>query len=215
MDPSFGPSLLSALLPLGTELMASLDPSQNTTHASIFKDFFDCLVSLAGTNKNNGHLQLARAVVEWIPKCDPVTPAMPLIGEAEEKEEVSGKNAARTIVDGSDVEVSLSPINSFFQYLSQLTTAVQFCGNVTEYTEKRGVAAEDDPLFDDSDGNEEAGLGGTGGMAEEEDSSLEEAVSGVLFLAENFCSTVEPLYDVLLERFILLRTPQSFKKPTY
>ena len=173
MDPAFGPALLSTILPLGTELMESLCPSQNDAHASIFKDFFDCLVSLAGTNKSGGHLQLARAVVQWIPQCVQVTP---VIVEGEGQQEDSGKGAEPSD-DNSEqnFEQSLIPVNHLFLYLSQLTTAVQFCSSVAEYTEKRGVAGEDDPLFDDTDGGDEVGLGGTVGGAEEEESAMEEA----------------------------------------
>lgn len=173
MDPSFGPAILSAILPLGSELMTSLCPSQNSMHASIFKDFFNCLVSLAGTNKSDGHLQLARAVVEWMPQCIQVTPVMV---DAEGEEEDLGKGSEPSeVTPAKSLEQSLAPINHLFLYLSQLTTAVQFCSNVAEYTEKRGVAGEDDPLFDESDGTEEVGLTGTVGGADEEESAMEEA----------------------------------------
>lgn len=177
MAPTFGPAVLSAILPLGSELMGSLSPANNAMHASIFKDFFDCLVALAGTNKSDGHLLLVRAVVEWIPQCDNVTTAMVEQPEGEEQE-VSGKGGDQS-EDSSplDVEEALAPVNHLFLYLSQLTTAVQFCGNMAEYTEKRGVAGEDDTLFDESDGGEEAGLGSAGGVADEDESAMEDAVS--------------------------------------
>lgn len=172
MDPAFGPALLTTILPFGMELMESLCPSQNAAHASIFKDFFDCLVSLAGTNKSDGHLQLAQAVVQWIPRCVQVTP---VIVEGEGKQEESGKGAEPPDNAEQDLEQSLAPVNHLFLYLSQLTTAVQFCSSVAEYTEKRSMAGEDDPLFDDSDGGDEVGLSGTVGGAEEEESAMEEA----------------------------------------
>lgn len=171
MDPVFGPAVLTAILPLGTELMETLSPSTNPTHASIFKDFFNCLVSLAGTNKDDGHLQLVRAVVEWAPKCVQATLMTPTEGEPSE-----GPGGDRRV--GVTISESLGPINSLFQYLCQLTTAIQFSSNMVQYTEKRGVAAEDDSLFDEDEGGEEVGLGGTGGGADEEDSTAEDAVSG-------------------------------------
>ena len=199
MDGSFGPAVLASLLPLGSELLETLSPSQNSTHAAIFKDFFDCLVALAGTNKGDGHLQLVRAVGEWLPRCvrevttscggEDATPTTGASGERET--EMGGDSSTTTTTTTTTTTVkmasSFAPVSSLFQYLSQLTTAVQFSCSRGEYVEKRGVAGEDDPLFDEDDGGEEAGLGGSGGGADEEDATNEESVS---VLCIRLCRTI-------------------------
>ena len=192
MDTSFGPAILASLLPLGLELLQALSPAHNHTHAAIFKEFFDCLVSLAGTNKSDGHLQLVRAVGEWLPQCvkevgtgrgsDEDTPTGPKGEETGKPREVGG-DSSTTKGDSATTAASTNfvPVSSLLQYLSQLTTAVQLSCNSGEYVEKRGVAGEDDPLFDEDDGGEEAGLGGSGGGADEEDTAAEESVSGFTY----------------------------------
>ena len=174
LDASFGPALLSSLLPLGSSLMDTLTPLHTSSNSAIFKDFFECLVSLAGTNKSDGHLRLAQEVVGWIPQCAQLAPAVQshdsqVTGsEGEETSEKAKKPA-------TDSDKLLAPVDSIFLYLSQLTTAVQFSGNVAEYTERRGVAGEDDLLFDEDEGGEE--VGGAGGGAEEDEASTEDSVS--------------------------------------
>lgn len=182
MDPFFGPYLLTAILPLGTELMHTLSPSLNPSHSVIFKDFFDCLVSLAGTNKNDGHLQLARAVVEWIPRCIQVTP-MNLSHDdgtgtnGKEEGESTGKESEKSESDSkTSFEKCFAPLSSLFLYISHLSTAVQFSSDMANYTVKRGVAGEDDPLLDEDD--EEVGFVGSGGGADEEESTVDDSVSG-------------------------------------
>lgn len=160
--------------------MDSLAPLHTAANSAIFKDFFECLVSLAGTNKSDGHLLLAREVVGWIPRCVQLAPATEQSqdghvtggGEGEEASEKAKKPVP-------DSEKLLAPADSIFLYLSQLTTAVQFSGNVAEYTERRGVASEDDLLFDEEDGGED--VGGAGGGAEEDEASTEDSVSCGIF----------------------------------
>ena len=67
MDSDVGCVLLSTLLPLGSELVEGL--TSQCKLLPVFKDFFDSLILLAGTNKNNGHLVLAKAVEGWLPGC--------------------------------------------------------------------------------------------------------------------------------------------------
>ena len=158
--------------------MDTLSPLQTPTNATIFKDFFDCLVSLASTNHKDGHLQLARAVVEWIPKCVALTPVLVKscdVAEEEganENENTPGRKERES--EPSDAEKSFAPMDSFLLYLSQLTTAVQFSGSVAEYTERRGVAGEDELLLDEEEAGEE---GVAGGGAEEDESTAEDLVS--------------------------------------
>ncbi len=197
MDDSFGPAILTSLLPWGSKLLQALSPSRKHTHATIFKEFFECLVSLAGTNKNDGHLRLVRAVGEWLPQCIQEVAAVhsgsentPTSAEGENVKSYGGKtngvtgekrgvvswdSTATTIVAAASS--NFAPVSSLLQYLSQLTTAVQLSCNSGEYVEKRGVAGEDDPLFDEDGGGEEAGLAGSGGGADEEDPTAEESVS--------------------------------------
>lgn len=181
MDSSFGPALLSALLPLATELMDTLCPMQNPAHSSTFKNLFEALVALAGTNKSDGHLQLARTAVGWIPRCVEVTPLAWSRDrmEREEEEALVGEGKDRSELDSR--ERGFAPLDNLFLYFSQLSTAAQFSGNVAEYTERRGVAGEDDLLFDEDDGAEEAGLGGSGGRAEDDDANVDESVRKFVF----------------------------------
>ena len=61
ISPEVGCVLLSTLLPLGSELVEVMTSSERKLF-SAFKEYFSCLVLLAGSNKDNGHLILAKVV---------------------------------------------------------------------------------------------------------------------------------------------------------
>lgn len=181
VDSGVSTALLSSLLKLGSELILAFseggDATTSTSASSsssyaIFRDYFDCLVLLAGTNKEDGHLQLVKEVISWLPKCIKVTS---VADKAVERVEESKEEDA-----SPELEESFGPLNTAFSYLSQLTTAVQFSNGGTEYTEKRAMAEQDDPLFDEEDSSEEVGLAIPGGMTDEDDSTKEESVSIIL-----------------------------------
>jgi len=67
IDPAVGCLLLSTLLPLGSELTESL--SSQDKLLPVFRDYFDTIVLLAGTNREDGHLVLVKAVERWLPDC--------------------------------------------------------------------------------------------------------------------------------------------------
>ena len=195
VDPVVGPVLLTSLLPLGSELVSTLTPSHNTSLCSIFRDFFDCLILLAGTNKNDGHLQLVQTAVKWIPD---FIQLMSTSESGEDKVESQFTDRDREDADKSGKEELCSetyikdkteelyiPVISLFLYLSRLTTAVQFSSNVVKYSKKRGYAGEEDPLFDkDEEGDENDEMGGvmSGNGADEEESAVDESVSAARFV---------------------------------
>ena len=171
VDQALGSQLLSAMLPVGSQLLdAQAQQDKIETSLEAFKDFFESLVFLAGTNKSGGHLILAKAVEEWLPLCVNLAKShiekvdtMDEEGNAE-KEDVQQKRA-------------LVPIGALFRYLSHLTSAVQFVNNMVKCTEKRSMAGEYDGPLCDSD-SEDDGEGMSG--AELDDDSLGEDSVSVL-----------------------------------
>ena len=166
MDPSLGCQLLTAMLPLGGQFLdpqAPQDKMETTLEA--FEDFFESLVLLAGTNKNNGHLILAKAVEEWLPSC------INLVKNFVEKQ----PQEVTTDTDTEDSQrQAFVPVGTLFRYLSYLTSSVQFVTNMVKCTEKRTLAGEyDGPLYDsDSEDDGE----GVGGADVDEDSQGENSV---------------------------------------
>lgn len=120
--PTVGPALLSALLPLGSELLSVL-PSRSKLLPA-FKDYFNSLVLLAGTNKVEGHVLLVKSVEKWLPECADV---LKDVSDIEEKQELA------------------LPAGSLVQYLAHLMTAVQFITNMVKCTERRNLAGDSEP----------------------------------------------------------------------
>ena len=93
---------------------------------------------LAGTNRENGHLVLAKAVEQWLPDCIQLLRWK----EGEQKDgrtkEGEGKGKLRDKV--------AVPAGSLLRYLSHLTSAVQFITNMVKCTEKRNLASDNDSL---------------------------------------------------------------------
>ena len=178
MDQSLGSQLLSAMLPLGSQFLDTQSFSQDKMETSLdaFEDFFESLVLLAGTNKDNGHLILAKAVEEWMPSCINLVKSIMDRDQTKDKEE-------QTLTDAENKRASI-PVGALFRYLAHLTSAVQFVTNMVKCTEKRALAAEyDGPLYDSESEDEGEGMGG----AEiDEDSQGEESVSRQSFT----CSTI-------------------------
>ena len=154
------------MLPLGSQFLdpqAPQDKMETTLEA--FEDFFESLVLLAGTNKNNGHLILAKAVEEWLPSC------INLVKNFVEKQ----PQEVTTDTDTEDSQrQAFVPVGTLFRYLSYLTSSVQFVTNMVKCTEKRTLAGEyDGPLYDsDSEDDGE----GVGGADVDEDSQGEDSV---------------------------------------
>ena len=126
--PAVGCRLLSLLLPLGSELTESL--SSQPKLLPVFKDYFDTVVLLAGTNRENGHLILSKAVEQWLPAC------IQLLKGKEEEENASEGGGGKVMI----------PVGSLLQYLSHLTSAVQFITNMVKCTEMRSLAGDSDSL---------------------------------------------------------------------
>ena len=173
VDQALGCELLSAMLPLGSQLLdAQSSRDQMETSLSAFEDFFESLVLLAGTNKDNGHLILAKAVEEWIPFC--VNLVKNVVGKDQPKEEESSETVKAVDADKMK-QASFIPVGAVFRYLSYLTSAVQFITNMVKCTEKRTLAGEcDGPLCDSESEDEGEGLGGA---EMDEGSQGEESVS--------------------------------------
>ena len=126
--PAVGCRLLSLLLPLGSELTEAL--SSQPKLLPVFKDYFDTVVLLAGTNRENGHLILSKAVEQWLPAC------IQLLKGKEEEENASEGGGGKVMI----------PVGSLLQYLSHLTSAVQFITNMVKCTEMRSLAGDSDSL---------------------------------------------------------------------
>lgn len=126
--PAVGCLLLFLLLPLGSELTESL--SSQPKLLPVFKDYFDTVVLLAGTNRENGHLILVKAVEEWLPACVQL---------------LKGKEEVENSSEGGREKVMI-PVGSLLQYLSHLTSAVQFITNMVKCTEMRSLAGDSDSL---------------------------------------------------------------------
>ena len=126
--PAVGCRLLSLLLPLGSELTESL--SSQPKLLPVFKDYFDTVVLLAGTNRENGHLILSKAVEQWLPACIQL---------------LKGKEEEENVTEGGGGKVMI-PVGSLLQYLSHLTSAVQFITNMVKCTEMRSLAGDSDSL---------------------------------------------------------------------
>ena len=126
--PAVGCLLLFLLLPLGSELTESL--SSQPKLLPVFKDYFDTVVLLAGTNRENGHLILVKAVEEWLPACVQL---------------LKGKEEVENSSEGGREKVMI-PVGSLLQYLSHLTSAVQFITNMVKCTEMRSLASDSDSL---------------------------------------------------------------------
>ena len=58
--------LLMVLLPIGRELVKALSNFELKQY-SIFKDYFQSCVLLAGNKTHRGHLELAKAASDWLP----------------------------------------------------------------------------------------------------------------------------------------------------
>ena len=177
VDEALGSQLLSAMLPVGSQLLETQTQQEdkiNFTSLEAFEDFFDSLVLLAGTNKSGGHLTLAKAVEKWIPPCFNLVKSLVEKGQATDEEGNAGSG---------DVERkrALIPVGALFRYLSHLTSAVQFVDNMVKCTEKRTMAGEYDGPLHDSDSEDEGE--GIGGGELDEDSLGEDSVS-IKFLLE-------------------------------
>ena len=168
VDPVLGCQLLSAMLPLGSQFLDTTQSSQDKMETTLnaFEDFFESLVLLAGTNKNNGHLILAKAVEQWLPSC------INLIKSVTEKDQEA---ATDTGTEDAQKQAFI-PVGVLFRYLSYLTSAVQFITNMVKCTEKRTLAGEYDGPLCDSESEDEEGEG-VGRAEMEEDSLGEESVS--------------------------------------
>ena len=141
---------------------------------------------LASVNQKAGHLMLARAVVRWLPlvvqahfsQVDfqgkkgtgkeakiPSKEGKSSDGKASKKaKEVSEGKAG----DNGDNSELTNPLNTMYVYLSHLTTAVQYSNCKSDYIERRALAAEDDVLFDEDEGEEEIGVGNEDDAPQEE-----------------------------------------------
>ena len=144
IDPAVGCLLLSTLLPLGSELTESL--SSQDKLLPVFRDYFDTIVLLAGTNREDGHLVLVKAVERWLPDCIQLLKRK----EAEQKE---GELKEGRMKEGEgkgklsrEKEKAAVPAGSLLKYLSHLTSAVQFITNMVKSTEKRNLASDNDSL---------------------------------------------------------------------
>ena len=180
-------TLLSGLLSLSPELCQIFTSKESHAHHQYsFRNCFDCLVLLASANKKDGHLQLARVVVEWLPLGTEAHQSQ-IESQAEKqkeakmlaKESKSGDNKnSKKAKDGSDSPAETdndelaNPLNTMYAYLSQVTTAVQYSSSKSDYVERRTLAAEDDVLFDDVEDGEDASV------ANEDEAAQEEGVSG-------------------------------------
>lgn len=174
VDKALGCQLLSAMLPLGSQFLDIQSSSQDKMETSLdaFEDFFESLVLLAGTNKDNGHLILAKAVEEWMPTCINLVKNAVENNKPKDKE---GGMSGLTDADGSQNKQVFIPVGTLLRYLAHLTSAVQFVTNMVNCTEKRALAAEyDGPLYDSESEDEGEGIGGT---EMDEDSQGEETVS--------------------------------------
>ena len=166
MDPSLGCQLLTAMLPLGAQFLDPHSPQDKMeTTLDAFEDFFESLVLLAGTNKNNGHLILAKAVEEWLPPC------INLVKNSVENQ--SQEATADTDTEDSRKQAFV-PVGTLFRYLSHLTSSVQFVTNMVKCTEKRTLAGEYDGPLHDSDSEDDRE--GVGGADVDEDSQGEDSV---------------------------------------
>ena len=166
VDPSLGCQLLTAMLPLGAQFLDPQTP-QDTMETTLdaFEDFFESLVLLAGTNKNNGHLILVKAVEEWLPIC------INLVKNFVEKQ---SQEAATDSNTEDSQKQAFVPVGTLFRYLSYLTSSVQFVTNMMKCTEKRTLAGEyDGPLYDSDSEDDGEGVGGTD---VDEDSQAEDSV---------------------------------------
>ena len=174
VDKCLGCQLLSAMLPLGPQLLDMQSSVQDKMETSLdaFEDFFESLVLLAGTNKDNGHLILAKAVEEWMPTCiNLVKNAV----ENDKSKDQEGGLPGLADVEGSQNKQVFIPVGTLLRYLAHLTSAVQFVTNMVNCTEKRSLAAEyDGPLYDSESEDEGEGIGGT---EMDEDSQGDETVS--------------------------------------
>ena len=162
------------MLPLGSQLLDMQSSSQDKMETSLdaFEDFFESLVLLAGTNTDNGHLILAKAVEDWMPTCvNLVKNAV----ESKKPKDQEGGLPGLTDIEGLQNKQVFIPVGTLLRYLAHLTSAVQFVTNMVSCTEKRALAAEyDGPLYDSESEDEGEGIGGT---EMDEDSQGEETVS--------------------------------------
>ena len=165
IDSSVGCQLLASLLGFGSDLVDSLSVKTQSETFTVFDHFFNSLVLLAGTNKENGHLILIKAVETWLPTC------IRLVKEAEAviKDEGMSEDDAKQLRSQATL-----PVASLFLYISNLSSAVQFVTNMVMCTEKRNMAGEHDSFLQDSDSEDETGKGG---VELEEESGGEESVS--------------------------------------
>ena len=128
--------LLSTLLPFGSELTESL--SSQDKLLPVFLEYFDAIVLLADTTRENGHLVLAKAVEQWLTDCSQLLRWK----EGEQKEgrmkEGEGKGKLKDKV--------AVPAGSLLRYLSHLPSTVQFITNMVKCTEKRNLASDNDSL---------------------------------------------------------------------
>lgn len=177
VDQALGCHLLSAMLPLGSRFLEAEHSSQDKMETTLdaFEDYFESLVLLAGTNKDNGHLILVKAVEEWMPLC------INLVKKTVESDQIKEKETSVPV----DTENFLNkqafvPVGALFRYLSYLTSAVQFITNMVMCTEKRILAGEyDGPLYD-SESEDEAG--GMRGGDFDEDSLEEQSVRLYMYM---------------------------------
>ena len=124
LDTRLSCSLLSALLPLGAELVEGLDAA-GSKYLPIFKEYFSCVALLAGGDMEGGHLVLVKEVSKWLPKFVEVLKTR-----------------------SSDwTESLLVPLAAIMQYLSHLTSAVQFSTNMVTSTAKRSLANLTDSII--------------------------------------------------------------------
>ena len=127
LSPGVGSALFATLLPLGFQLVSEMKTQPKLL--PVFKDYFQCLVLLAGTGNSCGHLSLVQVLEKWFPDC------------------------LSTFSEESDATLLLRPqlsvpVGAMLQYLAHVFSAVQFLTNMLKCNEKRNAANEEDsPLL--------------------------------------------------------------------
>jgi len=200
-------ALLDSLLSLSVELCDIFLSKKCHAYQQSFRNYFDCLVLLASANQEAGHLLLARAVVRWLPlvvqahfsqvdfqgKKGPAREDKTPSKEGKSSEGKGSKKAKEASEgkagdDGEGNELT-NPLNTMYLYLSHLTTAVQYSSCKVDYLDRRAMAAEDDVLFDEDEGEEEMGV------ANEEDAAQEEVRESRVGVEKSVCAVCVASFD--------------------
>ncbi|XP_019862008.1 PREDICTED: uncharacterized protein LOC109590547, partial [Amphimedon queenslandica] len=115
--------LLINLIPIGKDLIKTLHHLEGKQY-TIFKDYFQSCVLLAGNRSQKGHLELVRAASDWLPLCFDLV-----------------KNNSTEWKNNNEI---LLPLYTVLNYVSSLSSAAQLLTNKEACTERRALAAEDD-----------------------------------------------------------------------